>query len=598
MKRIFQVLKIASSLEPSMWLWLVLSCLVNGFSPLVNVIIPKYILDELLGGRQVMVLLQLIAGLAIGNFVFAMLKALCKKNNSTIFGRLYYRMNEKLTAKSVDLGLEVSESKTNLDLLERGKYGLYSFFDLDQVLQQVGSALITLVSVGAIIVLKDWRLIVVLLITNLLTIPAMRKMQKLEIDNAERSVPENREFAYYCSIATDFRYSKDLKIFNGIDLMLTRAEKNMDRILRINHEYFTKNGFWNGLTAGIIEIQTVILFGILGFVLLVGKITIGTFTMLYSACRQFGQSLNTLTASSNQIITMGYLFEPLLDYLALPAQERVQTAKGSEENKNRCLNQAFKGVLNWEFEDISFHYPTDKKNIIEHCSFHINSDETIALVGKNGAGKSTLVKLLCRFYEPQSGRILLNGVDIREISLEDYYRVVSPTFQDFQLLPFEIKENVACKVSKSIDGNVEEDIWKAVTRLGLFEWVQALPQRLATFLSQNITPEGVLPSGGQAQKIALARANFQGGRFVIMDEPTAALDPRSEEDIFNQMLNLSSDKTCLFISHRLSSTRFADRILVMDKGSIVEDGNHQELITKQGIYSEMYRIQAAQYNVE
>lgn len=596
MKRIFQVLKIASSMEPSMWLWLGFSCLVNGFAPLVNVILPKYMLDELLGDRQVSVLLSLIAGLAIGNFIFATLKALGKKKCATIFGRLFYRMNEKLTAKSVSLGLEVSESKSNLDLLERGKFSLYSFFDLDQVLQQIGSALITLASVGVIIILEDWRLLVVLLITNLLTIPAMRKMQKLEIDNAERSVPENREFAYYCGIATDFRYSKDLKIFNGIDLMLNRAEKNMDRILKINHEYFTRNGFWNGFIAAVIEIQTVILFGILGFVLLIGKITVGTFTMLYSACRQFGQSLNSLTANSNQIITMSYLFEPLLDYLALHAQERMQTTAAKEATITHCLDQAQKGILNWEFEDLSFHYPTDKKNIIEHCSFHIRSDETIALVGRNGAGKSTLVKLLCRFYEPQGGRILLNGVDIREIPLEDYYRVVSPTFQDFQLLPFEIRENVAGKLSKSIDETTEGDIWKAITRLGLFEWVQALPQRLATFLSQNITPEGVLPSGGQAQKIALARSNYQGGRFVIMDEPTAALDPRSEEDIFTQMLNLSRDKTCLFISHRLSSTRYADRILVMDKGRIVEDGSHHELISQQGIYCEMYRVQAAQYN--
>jgi ATP-binding cassette subfamily B protein len=597
MKRIFQVLRIAQGLEPQMWLWLILSSLINGFSPLVNVIIPKFMLDELLGGKRATTLLSLIAGLAIGNFIFSTLKALCQKRNATIFIRLLYKMNEKLTAKSVRLSLEVSESKSNLDLLERGKYGLYNFFELDEVLQKIGSAIISLVSVGLIIVLEDWRLLIVLLVTNLLTIPCMRKMQKLEIDNAERTVPENREFGYYCGIATDFRYAKDLKIFNGIDLMLSRAEKNMDHILKINHEYFTKNGFWSGFIAAIVEMQTVILFGILGFVLLLGRITVGTFTMLYSACRQFGQSLNALTTNSNQILTMSLLFEPLLEYLALPTAERRQFSAGSMETVDRCLDLAQRGNLNWEFEDLSFHYPTDPKNIVEHCSFKIHSDETIALVGRNGAGKSTLVKLLCRFYEPQSGRILLNGVDIREIPLNEYYRVLSPTFQDFQLLPFEIRENVACKVSKSINENIEKDIWKAITKLGLFEWVQTLPLKLATFLSQTLTSKGVLPSGGQAQKIALARSLYQGGHFVIMDEPTAALDPRSEEEIFNQMLNLSKDKTCLFISHRLSSTRFADRILVLDEGRIVEDGNHHDLISQQGIYCEMYQVQAAQYNL-
>lgn len=596
MKRIFQVLKIAQELEPQLWLWLILSCLVNGFSPLVNVILPRYMLDELMSGRSVSTLLYLVAGLAVGNLIFSILKSFCKKKNTTIFLGLFYRLHEKLTAKSVQLFMETSESKSNLDLFERGKYGLYNFFELYKVLQRIGAAVISLVSVGVIITVEDWRLLAVLLVTNLLTIPCMRKLQSLEVGNAERSVPENREFGYYCSIATDFRYAKDLKIFNGIDLMLHRAEKNMDRILKINHEYFTKNGFWSGLVAAIVEIQTVILFGILGFILLMGRITIGTFTMLYSACRQFGQSLNEVMTNSTQLVTMGLLFEPLLEYFALPELENDLNSEELPEAVDRCLALAKKGKLEWKIEDLSFHYPTDPKKIIDHCTCQIRSGETIALVGKNGAGKSTLVKLLCRFYEPQNGSILLNGVDINEIPLSEYYRVLSPTFQDFQLLPFEIRENVACTSAQSINESNEEKIWKTITRLGLFEWVQALPQRLATFLSQNITPEGVLPSGGQAQKIALARSNYQGGRFVIMDEPTAALDPRSEEDIFNQMLNLSREKTCLFISHRLSSTRFADRILVMDKGRIVEDGSHQDLISQQGIYCEMYQVQAAQYN--
>ena len=371
MKRIFQVLKIAHGLEPQMGLWLILSCLVNGFSPLVNIILPKFLLDELLGSRRVTTLLYLIAGLAVGNLLFSSLKALCKKKSTTIFARLFNKMNEKLTAKSVQLSLEVSESKSNLDLLERGKYGLYNFFELDQVLQQIGSAIISLVSVGLIILLEDWRLLVVLLVTNLLTIPCMQKMQMLEIDNAKRTVPENREFGYYCGIATDFRYAKDLKIFNGINLMLNRAEKNMDRILKINHEYFTKNGFWSGFIAAIVEIQTVLLFGILGLFLLFGRITVGTFTMLYSACRQFGQSLNALLANSNQILTMSILFEPLLEYLTLPTVERKQHLAESLETVDRCLDLALRGNLNWKFEDLSFHYPTDAKNIIEHCSLQI-----------------------------------------------------------------------------------------------------------------------------------------------------------------------------------------------------------------------------------
>ncbi len=608
MKQLREIFRLMRRLTPSLPGWIILSCLVTGLTPLPGIIIPRLMLDELTGARSLPRLLILAVILAGGSFAGTAGKALCKKHTALQLTDFTMKMEEWMGEKPSRLPLAVSEKKSTMDLYERGKFGLDGIAGWNETIQAVGSAAITLLSSGAVILSNLWYLLPFLLAAGLLTLPCMSRLKKLEEDNARRSVPENREFGYYCTIAYDFRYAKDLKIFRGIDFMLSRAQENMDRILKINHSYFTKSGALNGLAAAVVELETAVLFAVLGILLAAGSLTVGAFTMLYSACRQFSQSLNSVITNANLLITGAILIEPLLDYLYLerpkatqqkqmPAEESLKEylEESLSPQVRECLRQAAQGVLEWEFDDVTFHYPSAEANSLSHLHFRIRSGETVALVGKNGAGKTTAVKLLCRFYDQQQGRILLNGVDIRRIPRADYYRLLAPTFQDFQLLPFPIDENILCRLEVSIREEDLHALRETTQGLAFLDWVENLPQGFHTFLSQNLTKDGVLPSGGLAQKIALARSVCHGGGMVIMDEPTSALDPRSEEEVFGQMGRIARDKTCLFISHRLSSTRLADRILVMDEGRIAEEGTHDELIRLGGVYRELYEAQASQY---
>jgi ABC-type bacteriocin/lantibiotic exporter with double-glycine peptidase domain len=578
--------------------------IVTGVAPLINIFIPRLIIDELLGAQRTAWLLSLTLGLAIGNLVMMMLDSLLTNRVALMMNIADAHAKEILAEKALRIPLSESERKTNLDLLERARFGIYHLNNLDATMKKLGGSLVSLLSVLVIVLMGSPLLAFLILAINFPTLYCLKKIKYLEADNAERSAPENRAFSYFTHLAIDYRYAKDLKLYDGISLMMEKAQTNMDRILKINHAYFTKIGFWNGIVGSLVELQSVIIFAVLGIRLLLRQITVGTFTMLYSAGRQMGRALNNILQSANELMTVNLHIKPLVEYLELPessedftqhAVDHCDDKTELDEDVRRCLEQAADGVLEWRVEHVSFKYPTGENLVLDNCSLKIHSGERIALVGTNGAGKTTLVKLLCRYYEQQSGSITLNGVDIRRIPLHLYNAILSPTFQDFRLFAFQIAENISCKAFDKMTSDDEQRTVDAVDKLGLKEWVSGLPYGVNTYHSSTLSDDGVLPSGGQAQKIALARSLAHAGPFVIMDEPTAALDPKSEEEIFHQMLTLSEHTTSLFISHRLSSTRYADRILVLDQGCIVEQGSHRELLANGRLYARMYKAQAALY---
>lgn len=604
MRYLLKIMRLLCRQQPGYAWRLVAVSIVTGVAPLINIFIPRLIIDELLGAQRTAWLLSLTLGLAIGNLVMMMLDSLLTNRVALMMNIADAHAKEILAEKALRIPLSESERKTNLDLLERARFGIYHLNNLDATMKKLGGSLVSLLSVLVIVLMGSPLLAFLILAINFPTLYCLKKIKYLEADNAERSAPENRAFSYFTHLAIDYRYAKDLKLYDGISLMMEKAQTNMDRILKINHAYFTKIGFWNGIVGSLVELQSVAIFAVLGIRLLLKQITVGTFTMLYSAGRQMGRALNNILQSANELMTVNLHIKPLVEYLELPessedftqhAVDHCDDKTELDEDVRRCLEQAADGVLEWRVEHVSFKYPTGENLVLDNCSLEIHSGERIALVGTNGTGKTTLVKLLCRYYEQQSGSITLNGVDIRRIPLHLYNAILSPTFQDFRLFAFQIAENISCKAFDKMTSDDEQRTVDAVDKLGLKEWVSGLPFGVNTYHSSTLSDDGVLPSGGQAQKIALARSLAHAGPFVIMDEPTAALDPKSEEEIFHQMLTLSEHTTSLFISHRLSSTRYADRILVLDQGCIVEQGSHRELLANGRLYARMYKAQAALY---
>ena len=594
------MLKLTLPEEPRYLLWLLVSVLAKGLVPLVNVYFPKLILDELLGFQRLDALILFVTVLTGLNLLFSLLKSLSVNRLSLGTVRMFHRVNNFLGAKVMALPYAEGEKKSTLDLLERANHGAFALYDLDENLSAAGGAIISLIGSLIMIFAYDWRYIFMALIPNLLALPCFKRIKALEEDDAMRNVPETRAFRYFLNVAGDFRWAKDLRLYQGANLMLSKSAVVMDKILSINHAFFTKSGFWSGIVRVLIEGQTAMIFIFLGLALALGRITAGVFTLLYGACHQFGEAMNTLLRTGTQLLTIDVNLRPLEEVMVLPeVMAREEQPQASLDiDVAEAITQAKAGRVDISICDLMFRYPTGNTLVLNGLNMHIKSGETLALVGRNGAGKSSLVKLLCRLYEPTSGSITLNGIDICRIPLGLYYRLLAPTFQDFKLLPFRLDESLSGQCADALSPEDRQTLENALIKVAMGEWLGAQEEGLDSFLTKSLGERGIVPSGGQEQKLALARAVVRNGRFLMMDEPTAALDPRSEEEVFHQMLAITRGQTALYISHRLSSTRFADRILVIDEGRIVQEGSHSQLLSQPGLYRQMFTAQAEQYQAQ
>ena len=263
-------------------------------------------------------------------------------------------------------------------------------------------------------------------------------------------------------------------------------------------------------------------------------------------------------------------------------------------------NQMYQGTLTTEkrsdrnyqveFRDVSFRYPDSEAWALRHVNLKFQVGSRLAVVGENGSGKSTFIKLLCRLYDPTEGEILLNGIDIRKYQYPDYIALFSVVFQDFHLLALPLGQNVAGRIKYD-----RERVAQCLTQAGVMDRVEKMDQGLDTYLYKDLEKKGVEVSGGEAQKIAIARALYKDAPFIILDEPTAALDPIAEAEVYSKFDQIAGDKTAVYISHRLSSCKFCDDIVVFDHGHIVQQGSHQQLVEADGVYAQLWQAQAQYY---
>ena len=291
-------------------------------------------------------------------------------------------------------------------------------------------------------------------------------------------------------------------------------------------------------------------------------------------------------------------FSALANEIGLLRSNRVHLREDLEyydlkptlQNGTRTIEDLNLDSIEFEFHDVSFRYPETDVNVLEHLSLTIRIGERLAIVGRNGSGKTTMVKLLCRLYDPTEGYITVNGIDIREFDQAEYRKIYGIVFQDFDILAFSVAENVACSAEYD-----EEKVWRCLEFAGLRERVEAMPKNLRQCVTALYEKDGVDLSGGEEQKLAIARALYKEAPFVILDEPTAALDPKSESEIYSRFDEISGGRTAVYISHRMSSCRFCDRIAVFADGRVIEQGTHASLLRKNGEYAELWNAQAQHY---
>lgn len=395
-------------------------------------------------------------------------------------------------------------------------------------------------------------------------------------------------FAWYwvrrCT-SGDYHFIKDVHLYNGYELMKKYTSENERKIAELTG--WARDLGKKGGKVGAIRGCGKGLTSLAGYVISAAYAIMGQFVV--GDVIKFAGSITSILEG---ILNMGIQYGGL----SLAARRAASTLDmlelGDEMYKGKLpLEKRMDNRYEIEFRNVSFRYPGREEYALKDFSLKLRVGERMAIVGMNGSGKTTMIKLLCRLYDPQEGEILLNGVDIRKFRQDEYIRLFSVVFQDFGLLAMPLGQNVAASME------VDEELAREVlSQAGFEERLKRLPQELDTYLYQNIRDDGVEISGGEAQKIAIARALYKDAPFVLLDEPTASLDPLSEYEIYSKFDAMVKDKTAIYISHRLSSCRFCNDIAVFHEGRLVQRGSHEELLQdEKGKYYELWHAQAQYY---
>ncbi len=385
--------------------------------------------------------------------------------------------------------------------------------------------------------------------------------------------------AYLLNLVSKEAYVKDIRLFGLKDYLLKKMEW-----MRTVGEIYTRGGSYSGkcqaVSAFAAQLFAAVTYICIAAKAIAGSITIGEVTMYAGAVITMVSGVQRLLARYQDINYRNAYLSTYEAFLKRPNMHYDGTLPIEKRDDNRYL---------LEFSHVSFRYPGSTHDILEDVSMTFQIGEKLALVGVNGAGKTTLIKLLCRLYEPTAGEIRLNGINIAKYDYEEYIQIFSVVFQDFHLYDFPLDENIAS--GSAVDSARLE---RALKLAGMWERVQELPKKERTLLGHE-NGQGVLFSGGETQKLAIARALYKDAPFVILDEPAAALDPLAEADVYENFNTLVHDKTAIYISHRMSSCKFCDRIIVLDGGQILEEGTHETLLRKKGRYYALYSAQASYY---
>lgn len=393
-----------------------------------------------------------------------------------------------------------------------------------------------------------------------------------------------REYKYYGQLARDEIYVKDIRTFRLYNLINRRIEHYCQRNKKLTDEVNIPEIFTDMTGNLMMALELVIVYAMVSSKVLMGVISIGEFYLYISAITQVISLVRAVFENKNSIDRC-LMYQQAYCKIEELAEKSIWT-KEREEIHKECGNTLV-------FEHVTFAYPGTDKQVIDDVSFTLHPGEKLALVGRNGAGKTTLVKLMLGLYKPQKGRILWNGQEIGKLPYEEYIHNFSAVFQDFKLIASSIAENVAMEEVWD-----EEKVKKSLYDAGFSSLLASLKEGVFTQLLGNFNQESVNLSGGEAQKIAIARAFYKEAPILILDEPTAALDPIAEQDIFIVIRKKLQGQSAIFISHRLSSCRICDRILVLDNGKILQDGSHNVLAAKNGLYQTMWKAQKGFYMEE
>lgn len=534
-------------------------------------------------------LLRLVICMTIIELVCLLLSSVA--GSRVWYNMIYARMRttSERVAKSLTVNYQTLEKPEILDMHNKA---LHAAAGNDQGIEGMmhavydfGIQFLTMAVTICAVAILDWRMIMIL--TALSYIQFLFFRHTIIKDRRmvwEKLPPTRRKIEYMTQVTQDFQYAKDIRLFHMKDML---ADKHHDVLMEKQEKMLYSRNLWiyNSVFAhGVSLLSQACIYGVLIYNVLGKDMSIGNFTLYLGLATTFTSALTQFLNSVGHFKECSMQVDDYRSFMDLP-----------DEDTEGCIPIPKSSQYTFAFHDVCYKYQGADDYALHNLNLTLHPGEKLAVVGLNGAGKTTFIKLLLRLYEPTDGVICMNGIDIRRFRRSEYYEMFAPVFQNVELFAFPMSENVSMKSPADTDTALSE---KCLTKAGMKDKLDSLPDGVNTQLLKVIHDNGIDLSGGERQKLALARALYKNAPVIVLDEPTAALDALAEYELYNSFNELIGSKSAIYISHRLSSTRFCDNIAMFQAGELIEYGTHDELLRTGGAYAEMFKIQAQYYKKE
>ena len=549
--------------------------------PLVTAYIPKAMIDAIDNGVTVgdmtviVALLSLLLTLTI--WLDPFMKELVRGGARIV--RMRYAVaafRKTLTTDYVNIeSFEGREKQKRAEAFYNARFSSGADF-----VEQCAHFLVCVIGViasSALLYKVNYFMILLILLTCVCEFFLLKILKTKQSETTDNYSKLSGKFEYFYKLSKNAEASKDIKLYGFSDYLVKTAADFIYQIEHINAKYTKQSAAISGVRALLNLVRELVAYAYLTYLVLKNRLSVSEFIFCFGI----------ITGFSNWIMNLVFSFMEISRCCTDCALYREFVEESVSEGKPEV---DFGGVGSIEFSNVFFTYPASDTETIRNMSFKVNKGENIAIVGENGAGKTTAIKLLCGLYYPSEGDILINGRSSKEFSSDSYFDLFSAVFQDYCFMPMTIAENITAEQSYD-----KERLFAAFDKAGITDKINSLSEKENTLMVKDVYKNAADFSGGEKQKLLLAKAVYKNAPVLILDEPTAALDPISENELYLKYNELTEDKISFFISHRLSSTRFCDRILFIKDGAVAESGTHEELMAKKGAYYRMYQTQSMYY---
>jgi len=589
LNNVFYLLKDIYASTKILFVLMIIGVICAIITPVLSIFLPRIAVDLVVQGADTQRVFMIL-----GLFVFVMLmvdilKSVSETSSYAYSNNMRNYYLRKVSMKSFTCDYKNIESADGRTRFQKA-YNCFNRGDWSGSSRMISAMLNIFVSAvcfliySSVLSFLNPMIIIFLAGLTLINFAASSWSRKFDEKHRDTSSEYDRKLNYIQWGSRDVKSGKDTRIYNMKPWFLMLRDNILSDYLvlrrKIQNRYYI-SGIIHGLT---LLIRDGTAYAYLIYMVSNGRVELGEFVLYFGAIAGFSGFINNIAGGIDLINSGNVQMNDARSFLE---------CSDAPEPENPAELPPLDSAIPISFKNVDFSYTEESGKILDNFNLEIKAGEKIALVGVNGAGKTTIVKLLCGFYTPDSGEVLINGINIKNFRKHDLYKLFSAVFQDIVIMPFTVGENVSMTV---IDDSDRDRIWQSLETAGLREEIEKYDLGIDATMSKELDENGIILSGGQQQKLLMARALYKNAPLLILDEPTAALDPIAESETYEMFNNISKTKTALYISHRLASTRFCDRIIFLKDGKLEESGSHAELMQKSGEYANMFEIQSHYYN--